>query len=140
MSSMTIGKVAQRAGVGVETVRFYEREGLIEQPPREDSGWRQYPEGVVSRLRFIRRAQELGFSLKEIEELISLGLDPSADSSEVKARAEAKIDEIESKIRDLEGIKDALVRLASACSGEGPVQECPILETLHGARFGADSN
>lgn len=140
MSSMTIGKVAQRAGVGVETIRFYEREGLIEQPPREGSGWRQYPEGLVSRLRFIRRAQELGFSLKEIEELISLRLDPSADSAEVKARAEAKIDEIESKIRDLQGMKDALVRLSGACSGEGSIQECPILETLDGGTIGTHSN
>ena len=140
MESMTIGKVAERAGVGVETVRFYEREGLIEQPPRGGSGWRQYPEGVVSRLRFIRRAQELGFSLKEIEELISLRLDPAADRAEVKARAEAKVDEIESKIRDLQGMKDALVRLSGACSGEGTVQDCPILETLDGATFRGDSN
>lgn len=140
MSPMTIGKVAKRAGVGVETVRFYEREGLIEQPAREGSEWRRYPEDVVPRLRFIRRAQELGFSLREIEELISLRLDPSANSAEVKARAEAKVDEIESKIRDLQGMKDALVRLAGACSGEGSVQECPILETLGGAAFGAESN
>lgn len=140
MPSMTIGRLARRAGVGVETVRFYEREGLIEQPPRRDSGWRQYPEGVVSRLRFIRRAQEVGFSLKEIEELISLRLDPSADSAEVRARAEAKIDEIEKKMRDLQGMKDALVRLAGACSGEGSAQECPILETLGGDGLGKDGN
>lgn len=140
MSGMTIGKVAQRAGVGVETVRFYEREGLIEQPPNAGSGWRQYPEGVVSRLRFIRRAQALGFSLREIEELISLRLNPSADSAEVKARAEAKIGEVERKIRDLQGMKDALVRLVGACSGEGSVQECPILETLDGATVGAENN
>jgi MerR family copper efflux transcriptional regulator len=140
MSAMTIGRLARRAGVGVETVRFYEREGLIEQPPREGSGWRQYPEDVVSRLRFIRRAQEVGFSLKEIDELISLRLDPFADSAEVKARAEGKIEEIEDKIRDLQGMKDALVRLAGACSGEGSVQECPILETLDGAALAAVSN
>lgn len=138
MAVMTIGKVAERAGVGVETVRFYEREGLIEQPPREGSGWRQYPEGVVTRLRFIRRAQELGFSLKEIEELVSLRLDPSGDSADVKARAEAKIAEIQNKIRDLQGMEDALARLASACSGEGPIEECPILESLDGAASGAD--
>lgn len=140
MSGMTIGKVARRAGVGVETVRFYEREGLIEQPPNAGSGWRQYPEGVVSRLRFIRRAQALGFSLREIDELISLRLDPSADSAEVKGRAEAKIEEIESKIHDLQGMKDALVRLAGACTGDGSIQECSILESLGGAGLINDSN
>ena len=135
--AMSIGKVARRAGVGVETVRFYEREGLIEQPPREGSGWRQYSQDVVSRIRFIRRAQELGFSLKEIEELMSLRLDGVADSAEVKARTEAKIREVESKIRDLHGMKDALVRLAGACSGEGSFRECRIVEILDGTAFGA---
>jgi MerR family copper efflux transcriptional regulator len=132
MPELTIGKVARRAGVGVETVRFYQREGLIEEPPRPESGWRHYPEEVVSRLRFIRRAQDLGFSLKEIDELISLQLDPAADRGDVKARAEAKITEIEEKIRDLSRMKDALVRLSGACSGEGSIQECPILEALDG--------
>ena len=134
MRAMTIGQVAREAGVGVETVRFYEREGLVEQPPRPSSGRRQYPEDVILRLQFIRRAQKLGFSLKEIEELISLRLDPSASRGEVKERAENKIQDIEEKVRDLQRMKDALVRLVGACDGEGSTSECPILESLAGAQ------
>ena len=92
---MTIGLVARRAGVGVETVRFYERQGLIEEPPRRPSGYREYDDEVVSRLGFIRRAKELGFTLKEIKELLSLRRDPSTPAADVKRRAEAKIADIE---------------------------------------------
>ena len=130
MRPLTIGQVALEAGVGVETVRFYEREGLIEKPPRPASGRRQYPEDVISRLQFIRRAQKLGFSLKEIEELISLRLDPLASRSEVKAHAETKVRDIEEKIRDLQRMKDVLVRLVGACDGEGSTSECPILDSI----------
>lgn len=130
MAELTIGRVAERAGVGVETVRFYEREGLIEQPTRPRSGYRKYPERVVSELRFIRRSQELGFSLREIDELMSLRLAPEANSADVKIRAEAKISEIEEKIADLQRMRDALQRLVAACDGERPVEECPILEAL----------
>ncbi|MCH8048022.1 MAG: MerR family transcriptional regulator, partial [Planctomycetes bacterium] len=77
VNSLTIGQLARRAEVGVETVRFYEREGLLEEPARRPSGYRQYDEGVVDRLRFIRRAKQLGFTLKEIRELLSLRLDPA---------------------------------------------------------------
>src|SRR6266852_273541 len=91
MKPLTIGQVARQAGVGVETVRFYERQGLLEEPSRRESGYRQYPEDVVARLRFIRRAKELGFSLKEIAELIALRLDPATMCSDIKERAEAKI-------------------------------------------------
>ena len=87
MQTFTIGKVARQAGVGVETVRFYEREGLIPSPLRGTSGYRQYPEITVSRIRFIRRAKSLGFSLREIRELISLRVDPAGSSAEVKAHA-----------------------------------------------------
>ena len=130
MAELTIGRVAERAGVGVETVRFYEREGLIEQPARPRSGYRKYPERVVSELRFIRRSQELGFSLREIDELMSLRLAPEANSADIKLRAEAKIAEIEEKIADLQRMRDALQRLAAACDGERPVEEYPILEAL----------
>jgi MerR family mercuric resistance operon transcriptional regulator len=107
---LTIGQVAHRAGLGVETVRFYERRGLIEEPPRKESGYRQYPEDVVARLRFIRRAKELGFSLKEIAELFSLRVDPDTTCAEIKRRAEAKITTMDEKISSMQGIQRALTQ------------------------------
>ena len=130
MKPLTIGQLAKRADVGVETVRFYEREGLLEEPDRRASGYRQYDEGVVRRLEFIRRAKELGFTLKEIKELLSLKLDPSTTCAEVKERAETKIEDIESKIRTLQRMKRALVKVTKSCSGNGPTSECPILEAI----------
>ena len=130
MKPLTIGKVARHAGVGVETVRFYEREGLIEEPPRRQSGYRQYPEETVSRIRFIRRAKELGFSLKEIKELLSLRASPESRCADIQRRAETKIKDIEQKVRTLQRMKKALVKLTVACRGRGPVSECPILEAL----------
>ncbi|VAV84985.1 Transcriptional regulator, MerR family [hydrothermal vent metagenome] len=130
MGSITIGKVARLAGVGVETVRFYEREGLIDEPPRMDSGYRQYPADTVRRLRFIRRAKELGFTLKEIKELLALRIDPETTCKDIRLRAEVKIGDIEGKILSLQRMKDALKKLTVACSGRGPVSECPILEAM----------
>lgn len=130
MESLTIGKVARRAGVGVETVRFYEREGLIEEPPRRESGYRQYPKETISRLRFIKRAKELGFTLKEIKELLALRIAPETTCEDIRRRAEAKIGDIEAKIRTLKRMKEALMKLTVACSGRRPVSECPILEAI----------
>ncbi len=130
MRAMTIGQVARLAGIGIETVRYYERQGLIPEPPRTRSGYRQYPEEVVSRLRFIRRAQDLGFALKEINELLNLRLDVAANRAEVRARAEAKIRDIEETIHELQNMWDALTRLTRACSAGGPAPGCPILEAL----------
>jgi MerR family mercuric resistance operon transcriptional regulator len=127
---LTIGLVARRAGVGVETVRFYERQGLIEEPPRRLSGYREYGDDVVSRLGFIRRAKELGFTLKEIKELLSLRRDPSTPAPDVKRMAEAKIADIETKIRTLQKMKKALGRLTSACPGNVTSAECPLLHAL----------
>jgi MerR family mercuric resistance operon transcriptional regulator len=132
MKTLTIGQVARQAGIGVETVRFYERQGLLEEPTRKASGYREYTEDVVRRLRFIRRAKELGFSLKEVRELLTLRLDPDATAADVKRRAEAKLADIEARIRDLRRMKEALVELAAACSGHGPASECPILGALDG--------
>jgi len=132
MKHLTIGQVAKRAGIGVETVRFYEREGLLEEPQRRPSGYRQFEEGVVSRLRFIRRAKELGFTLKEIKELLSLKLDPQTTCADVKGQAEAKIADIEGKIESLRRMKQVLVKLAKACSGRSETRDCPILEALDG--------
>lgn len=130
MKAMTIGQVAREAGVGVETIRFYERVGLLEEPPRRQSGYRQYSSDAVKRIRFIKRAKELGFSLKEIKELLYLRVDTSTSCGAVKRRAEAKISDIERKVQDLQRMKRALVKLAAACSGRGPISECPILDAL----------
>ncbi|MBI2807804.1 MAG: MerR family DNA-binding protein [Planctomycetes bacterium] len=130
MKLMTIGHLARRAEVGIETVRFYERQGLLELPARKDSGYRQYDESVVARLRFIKRAKELGFSLKEIKELLALRVDPSTTCAEVRSRAKAKIADVEEKIQALQRIKNALVQLTAVCRGRGPTSECPILDAL----------
>jgi len=129
---LTIGLVARRAGVGIETVRFYERQGLIEEPPRRLSGYREYPEEVVARLSFIRRAKELGFTLSEIKELLALRLDPQTPAAEIRQRAEAKIADIQAKIHSLQKMKKALARLTSACGCHGTSAECPLLHALDG--------
>lgn len=131
MAAMRIGELARRAGVNVQTVRYYERRGLLHDPRRHADGYREYSEGTLDRLRFIRRAQELGFTLAEIAELLALRLDPGKTAADVKARAEAKITEVEGKLRDLEQIRHALVHLAGRCrGGKGPMGECPLLEEL----------
>jgi MerR family mercuric resistance operon transcriptional regulator len=132
MTQLSIGKVAKQAGVGVETVRFYEREGLIDKPLRGVSGYRQYNQEVVDRVLFIRRAKALGFSLKEIHELLGLRIKSNVTSAEVRSRATDKIEEISDKISSLQQMKQALEKLVSACSGKGPVSECPILEAMDG--------
>jgi Hg(II)-responsive transcriptional regulator len=128
--ALTIGKIARLAEVGVETIRFYERKGLIEEPSRRESGYRQYPEATIQRLRFIKRSKDLGFTLREIKELFALRLDPETTCADVRRRAEAKIDDIEEKIRLLQRMKQALANLTMACSGRGPVSQCPILEAM----------
>ncbi len=131
MKAMTIGKAARRGGVGIETIRFYERRGLIQQPPRPSgSGFRVYPEETVQRIRFIRQAQEIGFSLREIEELLSLRADPSADCADVRRQATAKLEEVDRKIAQLEEIRGALYELIAACPGSGALRVCSIMEAL----------
>jgi MerR family transcriptional regulator, copper efflux regulator len=130
MSSMTIGQVAKGADVGIETVRFYEREGLIEKPPRRESGYRAYPADTVDRVRFIKRAKELGFSLKEIKELMALRIAPDTACGQIKKRAEAKIEDIEDKISSLQRMSQVLRKVTAACGGKGSVSECPILDAL----------
>ena len=129
-ASLSIGKVARRAGIGVETIRFYEREGLLAAPARRDSGYRLYTEGVIGRIRFIRRAKELGFSLKEIKELLQLRRNSSSTCEDIREKAEAKITNVETKIAMLKKMKQALTELSAACKGRTSVGECPILEFL----------
>jgi MerR family copper efflux transcriptional regulator len=130
MDSLSIGQVAKAADVGVETVRFYQREGLIEEPAREGTRRRRYSQETVARIRFIRGAQNVGFSLKEIEDLMALRLAPGTSKAEIKARAQAKVDEIEEKMRDLQRMRDTLMKLIGSCEGTGTVEDCPILEAF----------
>ncbi len=128
--TLTTGQLAKQAQVNIETVRYYERRGLIPEPPRRESGYRKYPQNTVIRIQFIKRAQELGFSLKEISELLSLRFDPHTPAIVIRRKAEAKVKDIEEKIKSLEAMKHALVHLIGQCDGHGTVNECPIIEAL----------
>jgi Hg(II)-responsive transcriptional regulator len=130
--SLTTGALAKAAGVNVETLRFYERKGLLRKPPRKASGYREYPSGDVRHIRFIKRAQELGFSLVEIKELLALRVRPGTTPAEVKAHAEEKLADIRRRIASLRAMEEALKKLTDACSGQGPMSECPILHHLEG--------
>lgn len=130
---MTIGRLASTASVGVETIRFYEREGLLEPPERTASGYRLYPPETAERLGFIRRAKALGFSLAEVRELLGLA-EPTGDRARVKALAERKLAEIERRIDELRRMREALAGLSRQCSGHGPVEGCPIIEALNEER------
>ena len=127
---MRIGKVAKQVGITVETIRFYEKRGLIEPPRRNESGYRDYPEDVVKLVSFIKRAKELGFSLKEIKNLMSLRFTPGTTCSEVKKQTIEKIADIDRKVDDLLKIKGALTELVSVCPGQGPLSHCTIMEAL----------
>lgn len=133
-SSLTIGKLAARAGVGVETVRFYERKGLLERPPK-GSGFRIYPDESVRRLHLIRRCKELGFSLQEISDLLALRIDRSRGCVDVRQEARQKIGEISERIAHLQEMQAALDKLARRCRGNGPTSECPLLDALEDVEF-----
>ena len=128
--ALTIGALAAAAGVGRETVRFYERKGLLEAPPRSPAGYRHYSVTVVGRLRFIRRAQGLGFTLKEISDLLALRVDEVAACGTVEARAREKLSRVAEKLTELRRMKRALERLVEACLAREPTSDCPILEEL----------
>lgn len=130
MPALTIGQLAKKAQVNVETVRYYERRGLMPQPPRRWSGYRQYAQDDVARLQFIKRAQELGFSLGDIRDLLALRIKPGAKHADIRARAQNKIEDIEQKIGTLEAMKRTLQSLTERCDECGPLSDCPILESL----------
>ena len=132
MNSLTIGHLARESGMNLETVRYYERRGLLPKPPRSASGYRLFPIEAAQRLRFIQRAKELGFSLKEIGELLSLRVSPTTTSAGIRMKAKSKIADIRSKIRSLESMEKTLRKLTKSCTGCGPITECPILESLDG--------
>ena len=130
MASLTIGKVAKQAGVNIDTLRYYEREGVIAEPVRNGSNYRVYSADTVLRVRFVKRAQELGFSLAEIKELLELRISEEASCADVRNQARAKIEYLDGKISSLRAMRRALSKLVAECSGQGPVSECPILDAL----------
>ena len=130
MRGNTIGQVARKARVGVETVRFYERKGLIEQPPRRGNGYREYPVDTVRRIRFVVHAKELGFTLKEIVGLLSLRSRSAESCDSVKEQAEMKIADIEERICGLRRMRSTLRKVAQACDRREPTAECPVWDVL----------
>ena len=131
--SLTIGAVAKRVGVAIDTIRYYEREGLLPEPQRRASGYRSYGEGAVTQLRFIRRAKELGFTLEEIRELLALSHDRQQGVKAVKRRAQQRLETIEARIAELQRVRDGLAQLITACPGHGRPEQCPILRALNDA-------
>lgn len=131
MHELTVGEVARRAAVHIDTLRYYERQGLVARPPRSRSNYRLYPAETVRRVQFIKRAQQLGFSLKEIQELLALRAEPQAQCADVRERALAKIHQIEHKMRTLQAMHTALTQLVAACVGQAPIADCPILASLN---------
>lgn len=129
-TEMLIGALAEAADVGVETIRFYEREGLLPEPPRTDAGYRLYDEQAVRRVRFIRKAKDLGFTLAETKELLELRVTDTARCDEVADRARRKIESVDDRIRELARVRHVLADLVQACVANEQTSECPILEAL----------
>lgn len=130
--SLTISRLAAAAGVGIDTVRYYERAGLLPEPPRRASGYRAYREEDVQRLRFIRRAKHLGFTLEEIASLLQLSADHERGVGGVHAAAAARLSDLDARIAELQRVRDGLRQLVDACPGHGAPNECPILNALTG--------
>lgn len=128
MSAMTIGRLAKQTGVNIDTIRYYERNRLLPKPTRRMSGYREYGPTDVARLRFIMRAKDLGFTLAEIAELLSLSAD--RDVRGVKRRAEAHLEQVEHKIKELQRVRRGLKTLVAACPGHGDLEHCPIIAAL----------
>lgn len=131
MGTLTIGQLAAKADVNVETIRFYERKGIVPQPPRRESGYRSYPDEMVGTIRFIKHAQELGFSLRETKELLDLRHEQTASCRNVRERAQAKLTDVEAKIASLQRIRNELAHLIVSCDQDGPTESCPILKSIN---------
>ena len=130
MDFISIGQVAKKTGFGIETIRFYERKGLIAEPPRKESGYRQYDNDTVKRLMFIKQAKTLGFSLAEIDELFALEIKPGVTSKEVKKLAQNKLEDIEVKLNMLKQIQRTLKKLITECDGQSSFNQCPIINAI----------
>jgi MerR family mercuric resistance operon transcriptional regulator len=128
--SMTVGALAKQAGVKIDTIRYYERRGLLPKPPRTNSGYRTFTPASVDRLRFIKQAQALGFTLIEVNQLLALRLSPDMTCTDVRKRAQSKVADIEQKIQSLQAMKQALQHLVSACAADGPARKCSFLANL----------
>jgi Zn(II)-responsive transcriptional regulator len=128
MANLGIGQLAKRAGVAIDTVRYYERNQLLVPAKRLTSGYRRYGEAELTRLRFIRRAKALGFTLVDIRGLLSLSHERNV--AKVKRAAEAKLTDIEQRIVELQRIRQGLQTLIEACPGHGRAEACPILNAL----------
>jgi MerR family mercuric resistance operon transcriptional regulator len=127
-----IGQVASHAHVNKETVRYYEKRDLIPEPDRRRSGYRIFTQRHIDQIKFIKRAQELGFTLSEIQELLELRMGEDTTCSEIKSEAQEKYQDVAGKIKDLQRIRDTLLDLIDSCAGEGPKGNCPILSALEG--------
>ncbi|MDR8390494.1 heavy metal-responsive transcriptional regulator [Aliifodinibius sp. S!AR15-10] len=132
ITTYKIGEVARRASVNKETVRYYEKRELIPQPDRRRSGYRIFTQRHIDQIKFIKRAQELGFTLSEIQELLDLRMDEHTTCTEIKSEAQEKYQDVVKKIEDLQRIKWTLLELIDSCAGEGPKGDCPILGALEG--------
>ena len=130
MNHLTIGQLAKQGGVNLETIRYYERRGILPRPPRTVSGYRAFSHESVRRVRFIKRAQVLGFSLREIEELLTLRARPGRSCATVQAKAKAKIADIDAKLQQLSAMRGGLTRLVATCARRGTTSACPILDSL----------
>jgi MerR family copper efflux transcriptional regulator len=128
MTRYRIGELAQRAGVAIDTIRYYERDGLLEPVERSAAGYRCYDDTGLKRLTFIRRAKTLGFSLEDIRSLLALSA--QADIAQVRRTAQDKLDDIEQRIAELERVRAGLRTLIEACPGHGRAETCPILNAL----------
>lgn len=132
VTTYKIGEVASRADVNKESVRYYEKRELIPEPDRRRSGYRIFTRRHIDQIRFIKRAQELGFTLSEVKELLGLRMDEETTCLEIKKEAQEKYQDVEEKIDDLQRIKETLLELIDSCTGEGPKGDCPILDALEG--------
>lgn len=129
-----IGEAAQRAGVNKETIRYYERRELIPEPDRRRSGYRIFTQRHIDQIKFIKRAQDLGFTLTEIEDLLELRLDGESSCDPVRRKAEEKLEDVEQKIADLRRIKQVLNELIQECEADGTTEDCVILQAMEGER------
>lgn len=128
---LTIGKLAKATNASIDTIRYYERMGLVSPDARSAHDYRMYEESAINRLRFIKNAQHLGFSLSEIEKLLTFGTSKDSTAAEVLKLTEGKIQTHKNKIKELQKIQTVLIDLAKKCSGDGPASECPILKSLY---------
>ena len=130
MKDMSIGAVAKKTGISIDTIRYYERNGLIDEPSRSSSGYRQYPSEALSQIKFIKRGKDLTFTLKEIKELMNLSRDPEASCVDFKDIATGKLDEIDANLLKLKRVKSNLKKLTVACPEKGAIENCPIRTSL----------